>query len=59
MAEMASNPNTVLRITDDVTGRRSTMRIDDDDAALPLRALLDRYLERPDVAASLPRRPHH
>ena len=49
MAEMASNPNTVLRITDDVTGRRSTMRIDADDAALPLRALLDRYLERPDV----------
>ncbi len=49
MAEMAANPNTVLRITDDVTGRRSTMRIDADDAALPLRALLDRYLERPDV----------
>ena len=49
MAEMAANPNTVLRITDDVTGRRSTMRIDADDAALPLGALLDRYLERPDV----------
>ena len=46
---MAANPNTVLRITDDVTGRRSTMRIDADDAALPLGALLDRYLERPDV----------
>ena len=49
MAETAANPNTVLRITDDVTGRRSTMRIDPDDAALPLRDLLDLYLERPDV----------
>ena len=49
MAEMAANPNTVLRITDVVTGRRSTMRIDPDDAALPLRDLLDRYLKRPDV----------
>ena len=49
MAEMAANPNTVLRITDDVTGRRSTLRIDPDDAALPLRDLLDLYLERPDM----------
>ena len=49
MAETAANPNTVLRITDDVTGRRSTMRIDPDDAALPLRDLLDLYLMRPDV----------
>ena len=49
MAETAANPNTVLRITDDVTGRRSAMRIDPGDAALPLRALLDLYLERPDV----------
>ena len=49
MAETAANPNTVLRITDDVTGRRATMRIDADDALLPLRALIDRYLERPDL----------
>ena len=49
MADVAANPNTILRITDDVTGRRSTMRIDPDDAALPLRDLLDRYVKRPDV----------
>ena len=49
MAETAANLNTVLRITDDVTGRRSTMRVDADDALLPLRDLLDLYLERPDL----------
>ena len=49
MAETAANPNTVLRITDDVTGRRATLRIDPGDAALPLRGLLDLYVKRPDV----------
>ena len=49
MAETAANPNTVLRIADDVTGRRATLRIDPDDAALPLRDLLDLYVKRPDV----------
>ena len=49
MAETAANPNTVLRIADDVTGRQATMRIDPDDAALPLRDLLDLYVKRPDV----------
>ncbi len=49
MAETAANPNTVLRITDDVTGRRATLRIDPDDAALPLRDLLDLYVKTPDT----------
>ena len=49
MADTAANPNTVLRISDGVTGRRATMRIDPDDAALPLRDLLDLYVKRPDV----------
>ena len=49
MAEMADNPNTVLRITDDVTGRRAAVRVDPDHAALPLRDLLDLYVKRPDI----------
>jgi len=46
---MTDTPNTALQITDTVTGRRSAMRIDSEDAVLPLRDLLDRYLKRPDA----------
>ena len=37
--------NTLLQLTDAITGRRCVVRIDPDEAALPLSSLLDRYLK--------------
>ena len=38
--------NTLLQLTDAITGRRCLVRIDPEEAALPLSRLLDRYLKR-------------
>ena len=37
--------NTLLQLTDAITGRRCVVRIDSEEAALPLSSLLDRYLK--------------
>ena len=37
--------NTLLQLTDAITGRRCIVRIDSEEAALPLASLLDRYLK--------------
>ncbi len=46
---MSDTQNTVLQLTDSVTGRRCALRISQDDAQWPLERLLDRYLKRPAV----------
>ena len=49
----AQAQNTILRLTDDVSGRRCAVRIDARDAGATLRSLLDTYLKTPDLDSLL------
>ncbi len=48
--------NTLLRVTDLVTGRYFAVRIRPDEAGLPVGEMLDRYVKNPDVDALLAER---
>ena len=43
---MENTTNQILQLWDSVSNRRSTLRMDPDDASLPLRELLDKYLKQ-------------